>query len=81
MSKRCTRCLERICELENRAPVGWLPFAWGPQSENPTHYYVTPEHDDLEDNPTVFALCDLSACVPRGDKVAAFAGDPDRSEE
>lgn len=43
---KCTDCLRVIEAMGHLAPVGWLPFAWGPSNEDPTHYHVFPESEE-----------------------------------
>jgi hypothetical protein len=69
MSK-CTYCVQRAQDLGNQCPVGYEVFGWGPNSEEPKHYYVTTEEEDdtfLKEpvEVDVIALCEIPNPIKR----------------
>lgn len=43
MYEKCTKCQEVRKYLDSKTPKGWMPFAWGPEDEEPCHFYVISE--------------------------------------
>jgi len=42
VENRCKQCLKVKAEMGGNTPVGYSPFAWGPSTEVPPHFYVLP---------------------------------------
>lgn len=56
----CSRCKTVIAEMGNKSPVGYIPFGYGPSSEDPTHFYVMKESDaEQEGQIDVLPICDV----------------------
>jgi hypothetical protein len=67
---KCKDCIEAIHKYHHQSPVGWIPFAWGPSTESPTHFYVLPENtpepeDGVPQQVDVLAICMVSNGVAR----------------
>jgi len=68
---RCAKCLEVIAACGHKAPVGWRPFAWGPNEAesteaNPVHYFVFPESEiDVDGEVSAEAICTIPNPVRR----------------
>jgi hypothetical protein len=69
MADKCTKCLEVINAMGHKAPVSFLPFAWGPSSEDPNHYYVFPEsQEDVDGQVNATKLCELKNPIAREER-------------
>ena len=73
---KCAKCLEVIKAMGCTTPVDWLPFAWGPSSTDPMHYYVFPEAEkDKGDNGpeevSAMPICGIENPVSRVKGVSA----------
>ena len=82
---KCPRCEKTTEDMGHMTPLGWAGFAWGPQGEDPRHYYVIPEGEDIEDEDIeVIALCNVESPVSRWPKQrqeARLVAMENRSEE
>lgn len=80
---RCSRCMALKIDLGDMTPLGWAPFAWGPEGEDPQHYYVIPEGTNYDDGEVeALAICNIESPVSRWSKQARhLAAAEKRSEE
>lgn len=57
--------------MGHKAPVGWLPFAWGPEDSLPIHYHVFPESEKDRgkngcEEVSAIPICQIENPVARG---------------
>ena len=55
---RCWECKNLIEKLGRKTPKDWMPFAWGPSTEEPEHFYVLSEDTPEPPGPNIPQVVD-----------------------